>query len=275
MIVDTHLHVWRLHSERYPWQPLADVAPDYEWPIEKEIEVMDKYGVDKGVLIQPSMYSFDNRYLLDCGRSYPGRFALVGLVDPQADSVESDMESLVEQSVQGLRLAPMLRPDILWYNDSQADRVWRKASQLEIILTLLVKLDQVAPATEAIKRFPEVKVVIDHLARPDLAEEPERTKLFEDLLALARFEQVCVKVSALGYMSPEPYPHRDILELVRRVFDAFGPKRLMWGTDTPMSQDPNTLPDAMRLIDLALPDASPEDRAQIKGGTAAKLWNLA
>ena len=143
MIVDTHLHVWRLHSERYPWQPLADVAPDYEWPIEKEIEVMDKYGVDKGVLIQPSMYGFVNRYLLDCGRSYPGRFALVGLVDPQADSVESDMESLVEQSVQGLRLAPMLRPDILWYNDSQADRIWRKASQLEIILTLLVKLDQV------------------------------------------------------------------------------------------------------------------------------------
>ena len=54
-----------------------------------------------------------------------------------------------------------------------------------------------------------------------------------------------------------------------------GPQRLMWGTDTSMSQDPNTLPDAMRLIDLAFPDVSPEDRAQIMGGTAAQLWNLA
>jgi len=201
MIVDTHLHVWRLHSELHPWHPLADVVPDHEWPVENQIEVMSKYGIDKGVLIQPSMYSFDNRYLLDCDRRYPGRFALVGLVDPQADSVESDMESLAEQGVQGLRLAPMLRPDIAWCNDDRADRVWRKAGKLSMILTLLVKPDQVTPVSEAIKRFPRVQVVIDHLARPDLAEEHARTTLFEGLLALAQFEQVYVKASALGYMS--------------------------------------------------------------------------
>jgi len=275
MIVDTHLHVWRLHSVLYPWKPLADVVPDHEWPVESQIQVMDKYGIDKGVLVQPSMYSFDNRYILDCDRSYPDRFALVGLLDPQADSVESAMESLADQGVRGLRLAPMLRPDIAWCNDDRADRVWRKAGKLSMILTLLVKPDQVALVSEAIERFPEVQVVIDHLARPDLAEEHARTTLFKDLLALAQFEQVYVKASALGYMSGEPYPHRDILEFVRRAFDAYGPQRMMWGTDTPMSQDPNTLPDAMRLIDLALPDASHEDRAQIMGGTAAQLWNLA
>ena len=291
MIIDTHLHVWELHSERYPWQPLAGVAPDYGWPVESQIEVMDQSGIDKGVLVQPSMYSFDNRYILDCGWRYPERFRLIGLVDPRADAVESSMESLAERGVRGLRLGPMLRPDIPWYGDRQADRVWKRAAELDMIITLLVTPDQVAPATEAIKRFPGVRVVIDHLARPDKADgrhpkadgrhpkadvrhpadDPGGSQ-FEDLLALAQFEQVYVKVSALGFMSHEPYPHRDMLELVRRVFDAFGPERMMWGTDTPMSQDPATVPDALRLIDIALPDSSPDDRMQIKGGTAARLF---
>jgi L-fuconolactonase len=271
VIIDTHLHVWELHSERYPWQPLAGVAPDYGWPVENQIEVMDQSGIDKGVLVQPSMYSFDNRYILDCAWRYPERFRLIGLVDPRADTVESSMESLAEQGVRGLRLGPMLRPDIPWYGDRQADRVWKKAAELDMIITLLVTPDQVAPATEAIKRFPGVRVVVDHLARPDKADDPGGSQ-FEDLLALVRFEQVYVKVSALGFMSHESYPHRDMLDLVRRVFDAFGPERLMWGTDTPMSQDPTTVPDALRLIDIALPDSSPDDRMQIKGGTAARLF---
>ena len=271
MIIDTHLHVWELHSERYPWQPLADVAPDYGWPVESQIEVMDKSGIGKGVLVQPSMYSFDNRYILDCGRRYPERFRLIGLVDPRADAVESHVESLAEQGVRGLRLGPMLRPDIPWYNNKQADRVWKKAAEMNMIITLLVTPDQVAPATEAINRFPGVRVVIDHLARPDKADDPGGLQ-FEDLLALAQFEQVYVKVSALGFMSNEPFPHRDMLDLVQRVFDAFGPERMMWGTDTPMSQDPTTLQDALWLIDIALPDSSTDDRMQIKGGTAGRLF---
>jgi len=271
MIVDTHLHVWELHSERYPWQPLADVAPDYAWPVESQIEVMDKSGIGKGVLVQPSMYSFDNRYILDCGRRYPERFRLIGLVDPRADAVESHVESLAEQGVRGLRLGPMLRPDIPWYNDKQADRVWKKAAEMNMIITLLVTPDQVAPATEAINRFPGVRVVIDHLARPDKVDDPGGPQ-FEDLLALAQFEHVYVKVSALEFMSNEPFPHRDMLDLVQRVFDAFGPERMMWGTDTPMSQDPTTLQDALWLIDIALPDSSTDDRMHIKGGTARQLF---
>ena len=268
MIIDAHFHVWRFYSERYPWQPLAATL-DYEWPVENQIEVMDKYGIDGGVLVQPSLYGFDNRYILDCSQRYPDRFRLIGLVDPQADSMESEMESLAGQGVRGLRLAPRVRPDIPWYNDHRADRIWQKAGQLNMILTLLIALHEIASAAEAIKRFPEVKVIIDHLARPDLAKDPE---LFEALLALAQFEQVYVKLSALGFMSREPYPHPDILALVRRVFDAFGPDRLMWGTDLPISQDAATVAEAMQLIELALPDVSPAARAEVMGGTAARLF---
>ena len=278
MIVDSHLHCWKLSSEHFPWNPLGTFKPDYEWPIENEIEVMDKYGIDGGVLVQVSMYGFDNRYLVDCGRRYPDRLALVGMVDPRADSVESEMESLAEQGVKGLRLAPVIRPEIRWYNDSKADRLWRKAGELGWILALLVSPDQVASVAKAIRRFPEVRVVIDHIARPDLAEESERSELFGDLVALGEFEQVYVKVSCLAYISQAvglsrgPQPHQDIMNLVRRLVDAYGPERLMWGTDTPGSQDPDELPNAMRWFELGLPELSAEEQALIMGEAAARLW---
>jgi L-fuconolactonase len=273
VIIDTHLHVWERSSERYPWKPLADVAPDYAWPIEKEIEVMDKYGIDQGVIVQPSMYSFNNDYIIQCGRSFPNRFALIGLVNPVSEALEQDMDNLADKGIKGLRLAPKLRPDLVWYNDDHADLLWRKAQQLDLILTLLIGPDQILDARKAIERFPEVKVVIDHLARPDLEEDPERP-LFGNLLELALFDRVYVKLSALGFMSKRRYPHRDMLELIKRTFDAFGPERLMWGTDTPMSTDPDAVPCEVRLMELALPEIPEDDREKILGYTAATLFGL-
>ena len=271
MIIDTHLHVWELHSKRYPWNPLATIAPDYAWPVKKEIETMDLFAIDKGVLVQPSMYRFDNRYLLNCGRRFPDRFRLVGLVDPRSDTVVGDIEALAEQGVRGLRLGPMLRPDIPWYNHPKADRVWKCAGQLGLVITLLVTPEQVVNARQAIQRFPETIVIIDHLARPDKGAQPGSASI-EALCSLAEFEQVAVKVSALGFMSRRPYPHPDILDLVKQVFDQFGPGRMMWGTDTPMSQDPGQVHSALELIDLALPGATSDEISMIKGGTAARIF---
>lgn len=272
MIVDAHLHVWELASKQYPWNPLASVAPDYSWPIEQEIEVMDRYGIDRGILVQPSMYRFDNRYLIECARRYPGRFQLVGLLDPQDDSVEEKMEELAAQGVRGLRLGPMLRPDIPWFNDPKADRVWRKAGEIGMVITLLVIPSQLPAASITIERFPDTLVIIDHLARPDRASSPAE---IDALFLLAVRKQVYVKVSALSFMSKETYPHKDIQLLVKRVYDGFGPGRMLWGTDTPMSQKTEGIPAALQLIDLALPQAGQADLALIKGGTAERLfgWN--
>ena len=272
MIIDSHLHVWELSSAQYPWNPLASIVPDYAWPIEKEVEVMDRYGIDKGLLVQPSMYRWDNRYLLECARRFPDRFRLVGLVNPQSPRVLEDMETLASQEVNGLRLSPMLRPDMDWYNTPESDRVWVKAGELGLIITLLVFPNQVGQAREAIQRFPQTHVVVDHLARPDNAAAPHD---MDDLFSLEKFEQVYVKVSALGFMARQPGPHLDVLSVLRRAYDCFGPQRLMWGTDTPMSTKPIEIPAALELIDQALPSASQEDLGWIKGGTAEKLFGWA
>jgi predicted TIM-barrel fold metal-dependent hydrolase len=271
MIIDSHLHVWEADSPQYPWQPLAHIRPEYAWPVERMIEVMDQHNISGGLLVQVSLYSFNNKYLIDCGKRFADRFRLVGMLNPDSDTIEAEMEKLAEQSVRGLRLAVHLRDDIAWYNAPGADRLWKKASELGMILTLLVSLNHLDDATRAIRRFPKVRVVIDHLARPDDFDDPEDYP-FENFLRLSEYEQVYVKASALNYMSRQPYPHVDALEWTRRTFSAFGSRRMMWGTDTPMSLNPKEIPAMIRLIELALPDISSEEREDILGGTARRLF---
>ena len=81
MIIDTHLHVWSDDSERYPFaEGRTQVGGG---SVELLNQTMDEVGVDKAVIVQPIYYLFDNRYVADCLRRFPGRFAAIGLVDPQ------------------------------------------------------------------------------------------------------------------------------------------------------------------------------------------------
>ena len=237
MIIDSHLHVWEADLPQYPWRPLAHIRPTYAWPVESTLMFMDQHGIFGGVLVQVSLYGFDNRYLLDCGKRYPERFRLVGMLDPRSEQIESEMEALAEQGVRGLRLAVHLRGDIPWYNHPGADRLWRKAGELGMILTLLVGLDHLQEVEKAVRRFPQVTVLIDHLARPDDFDDPINYP-FDRFLQLASYPQVYAKISALGIMSRMQYPYPDALEWTRLAYAAYGRDRLMWGTDSPMSLDP-------------------------------------
>ena len=268
MIIDTHLHAWLLSSNDYPWNPLATVAPDYAWPIEDSIEVLDNHGIDAGVLIQPSMYAFDHSYVISCIRKYPDRLRLVGMVDPRSPTLETDVQKLARLGFCGLRLAPMLRPDLSWYNNAQTDRLWRAAADTDMILGLLLAPHQMEEAVKSIERFPSATIVVDHIARPDQMSGT----IPEALLTSARYKNVYVKLSALGFMSSLPYPHPDAQQWIQTIYDEFGPDRMMWGTDTPLSQDPDRVSAALDLLDQALPRISSNDLDKILGNTAAHLF---
>jgi len=274
-VVDAHVHVWEPASQTFPWQPIGKLRPDLSWTAQQQVTAMQQASIDQGIIVQTSWYGYDNRYGLDCLHRHPGRFAFVGMVDPAREDVEAEMERLAAQGVGGLRIPALMRPDIAWYGTSQADRMWRKSGEIGWALCLLVRLEQAIEAVSAIERFPQVKVVIDHIAHPEL-ETPMGGPLFQELLRMARFPNIYIKVSAFPAISKSPYPHQDVLELVQRVFDAYGPKRLMWGTDHAMTQRICHFPmkQALELVDKALKDESSEDRAWVTGGTAARLWNL-
>ena len=111
-------------------------------------------------------------------------------------------------------------------------------------------------------------VCIDHMADSPI-DHPEELK---KLLVLARYERVYVKLSHLWSLSREAYPYRDTHEQVRRLYDAFGPKRLMWGTDWPEVDKYCGYGKALALYRDEIEFFNDDDRRWILGQTALRLW---
>lgn len=272
-IVDAHVHVASDDRTRYPVQRDYPEAPAFVAPIEQFTAIAGPAGVTQAVLVQSSMYGPDHRYLMDTLAVAPGRYVGVVLADPTDAGFLGRLERLVEEGpISGMRFAPNLMAGRGWF-DERADETWRRAAALGVVATLLVRPSQLAGAATWRKRHPGLPIVIDHLARPDLFEGPPLEGV-DALVALARHREVTVKVSALAHLSSQPFPHRDIWEWIRRVVEAFGIERTMWGSDFPDVDGQAAYRSGIEVLEHALPGLSGSERAELLAGTARRIFRL-
>jgi predicted TIM-barrel fold metal-dependent hydrolase len=165
-----------------------------------------------------------------------------------------------------------------WLNAKATHALWKKAEELGAVFNFFITTPQLPKLEEMIRAFPKVQVVIDHLARIDLrAADP--LPEFRKLLALAKCPNVWVKVSELSVLSPsEKYPYRDTFAWVRRMYDAFGPDRMLWGTGFPGATRAEAgRPSLQQEVDLIRKEIdffTPADQEKILGKNAAKLWRF-
>ena len=149
------------------------------------------------------------------------------------------------------------------------DRLFERTAELSVPMCILCDVDRLPDVERVVERHHErLDICIDHMADSPV-DKPEKLK---KLLALARYPSVYVKISHLWSLSQEPYPYRDTHDHVKRLYDAFGPQRLMWGTDWPMVEQYCGYAKALALYRDELDFFSDEDRRWILGGTALKLW---
>ncbi|MHB1004904.1 MAG: amidohydrolase family protein [Chloroflexota bacterium] len=274
-IVDSHLHVWSDDPARYPWRPLPGFgAPSIPGSLELLLRLQSEAGVSRTVVIQPSNYGYDHSYILDSARRYPGRFAVVCLVDPEAPDAGHQLAQMVRvEGCSGLRLRPLVNPrDWRWLTDPATYDLWRAAGEAQAPISLLILPNQIEALGEMAARFPEVTVIVDHLGR-QYAEESPAYAGADSLLALADLPNTYVKISALSAASAQPYPYADAIDLVRRIYDRFGARRLMWGTDFPYVQEKEGYVNALALVEQYT-FMSAEDKEWLLGRTVAGLYSF-
>ncbi len=273
MIIDAHLHVWSDDFESYPF---AEGVEEKEGaPVELLNETMDEAGVDKAVIVQPVYYLYDNRYLAECLRRFPGKFAAIGLVDRHAPDAPDQLQHLVEEhGFGGLRIH-LSRPDdpAEWAAHHQ-DRTWRRAEELGACFIVYGPAALLPAVEPIIARFPGVKVVLDHMGRAPTDEDPPYP-LLGIVLNLARYPNVYVKFTPQGLSPKLPYPHRDTFPTFRRIYDAYGPERLMWGTDFPHVLKTPGYPPALELFRTHMDFFTEEDREWLFCKTALTVWTFA
>lgn len=274
MIIDTHVHVWALDSSP-GHQPVPGALvpwPTEAAPVEWLIEDMNEYGIDHCVLVQSSAFGSDNRYLLECLSKYPGKFKAIGLVDP-LDPQNAIREAMwMEQGLSGFRFHPLYYEDFSWLDSADSDAVWRCAEEHAAILQFHLR-PQHAPALGRIAaRHPSVRVIVDHLGKPDVS-EAEPSVSYEAVLRLADLPNVWVKIGDYQIASRESYPWRDTWRFVELLKESFGAGRMIWGTGYPGKRRLVPLDQALGYMEQ-LP-LSPNEHRTILWDTPAKLFGFA
>lgn len=285
-VIDTHMHVWSGDPQRWPFDNPNNRENRHAVPkgtpgtAELLLEEMDAFGVTQCILVQVIYHGWDNRYTAHCVQQYPDRFKGHGLIDPTDPHVADKLEYwMKEEGLSGMRFSAIYYVDKdEWMNGPAHHRLYQKASDLKAVFNYFISTPQLPRLEEMIARYPEVRIVIDHLARVDLKAADPRPE-FNKLLALAKYPNVWCKVSELSVVSPSlEYPYRDTFPWVRRMYDAFGPDRLLWGTGFPgVTRVENGRPDLQHELDLVRKEIdffTDEDRAKILGVNAAKLWGF-
>lgn len=275
-VIDIHPHIISTDLVRYPRAPLGGHQSDWsaQRPVsyEQMLVDMDEAGVDKAAIVQASTcYGHDNSYVIDAVNAHPGRFTAVGSVDILADDAVQKIDEWMAKGLTGLRLfttGSTMPGQATWFTDPKTYVAWAHAEELGLPVCMQMTQDGIDDLVAITKRFPKIKIVLDHLARPDLSggkDFPKAARLFN----LAQNPNIYFKltVRALEALENANASASDFFPLlVSRV----GASQIAWGSNHPAS--PGGLKSLLDRAKAALVDVGAEDQAWIFSRTAQQIY---
>ena len=268
-IIDPHVHVWK-NDPAYPWAAETANPPANDATPEMLLELMKENGVDRTVLVQAILYRWDNRYTADALKKYPDKFMGVCRVNPEDPDSPDHLSSLTEEhGFRGVRLSPSANSSGDWFTGPLMDPIFQRAEQLGIPMLIYTRSSRLPELAALLDRHPDLDVVVDHMAdcRPINEEE------IVNLLDLARYPRVYVKISHTWNISNEEYPWSDTHGLVERVRDAFGAERIMFSTDWPVCLRRAAYSQTLSVVRDEMAFWSQDELEWVLGKTALKLWS--
>lgn len=267
-IIDPHVHVWK-HDPQFPFAkeahpPARDAAP------ETLLDLMKANGVAKTVIIQVIHYRYDNSFLASVLKRYPNTFQGVCRVDPLDAAAPDHLSRLTEQGFRGVRLSPGAGDGGDWIRGPLMPPLWRRCEQLRVPMTILAPIGRMPEIGALIERYPDLTVVIDHMADCPVDQPTE----LEKLIALRRYPKVFVKISHTWSLSKQPYPWLDAQEHVKRLHATFGPERLMWATDWPIIESSARYDQALTVVRDGMKFLNADDKAWMLSKTIERVWKF-
>lgn len=268
MIVDAHAHVWR-KDPGYPDPSVTFMSPASDVPVDLLRHYMDEHGVGRAVLVQPMFPGEDNSLVADAARAEPARFAAVAVVDPRRPEAPDRLEFWVrERGCRGLRMRPSFPGEAAAF---EQDPLWERARDLGVVVNVLARMEHIPLIARRALRFPQVQLIVDHLAHPDPTVGPG-SPAFQALLGLADLPNVFVKPTGFYNFSKQAYPFTDCDGFFRAVYDRFGADRLIWGSDFPHVLLKAGYGPTLHLFERRYPYVGKEERDRILGTNAERLY---
>lgn len=281
ILVDTHVHLFASDQKRFPYHPGATYKPTAQ-TLEDYLKFAAARKIDHTVIVHPEPYQDDHSYLEYCFANEPSSEFFKGtcLFDPVAPETPARMEALVKKNsnrIVALRIHQMRKPGApATTSGAIKDRdmtspamktTWKKALDLGLAIQMHF-VPFYAPQIGALAaQFPEVPVVLDHLARAGQGTPAE----WKGVLQLAKHPHVYMKYSGVNYSAKEKFPFRDAKPIVKQAYEAFGPDRIVWGG---LGNNETEFEKQVELFNVMWDFVTADVRAKIRGGNALRLYRF-
>jgi predicted TIM-barrel fold metal-dependent hydrolase len=237
--------------------------------------MMDEAGVDRVVIVPPSWEGERNDYALEAAGKYPNRFGVMGRIplnNPRNAELLPTWRN--QPGMLGVRLT-FNGEQTSWLTDGTADWFWPAAAKARIpVMTPTV--GRAPDFLRVVERNPDLIFIIDHMGiSEEAAKAGKLVDAVSQTVAFAQHPNVSVKMSSIPPKSAEPYPFRDLAPHLRRVFDAFGSRRVFWGTDLTGSLGKFTYRERITHFTETLDFLTEEDKDWVMGRAILTRLNWA
>ncbi|MEV0369708.1 amidohydrolase family protein [Streptomyces sp. NPDC050636] len=274
MRIDAHHHLWDLSRRDQPWMdgPWAD-------PIRRSYALPDlaphlaEHGVDGTVVVQSSSSYDETRELLAVAAGEGPVRGVVGWAD-LTDPALADVLDALPAGLVGLRHQVQDEPDPDWLIRPEVLRGLGVLADAGLVYDLLVTPRELPAAHAAVRALPELAFVLDHAAKPAVA-KGDWQPWADGIAALAQLPNVNCKLSGLVTEADwAAWRPQQILPYARHVLDAFGPERVLFGSDWPVCTLAADYEDVIALAESATSRLGEAERAAVFGGTAGRVYGI-
>jgi predicted TIM-barrel fold metal-dependent hydrolase len=277
--VDLHTHIISPDTQRYPARPLGGARSDWSLQrpvtLEELVRQLDQAGIDQATVVQAAtMYGFDNSYVADSLPGHEDRLIGVASIDLAAPDALTQIDYwITRRHCAGVRVraadgtTPV--PHATPLDDPRLEPAWSRLEADRIPVCIQMHAHQAPVLASVLEQHPGLVVALDHAARPPLDGGPPYTGLGE-LLTLAAFPTVFLKITSVTIRRAASEPGGDPAALLARLVKGFGADHIAWGSNFPASH--GSLPELRALAEDSLNTLTPGQRAEILGGTAARIY---
>lgn len=271
-ITDAQVHIWEADRPDRPW-PAIGHTYSHGPPTLSASEMlaqMDVAGVDRAILVPPSFEGDRNDVCIAAAVAHPDRFAVMGRIpiDRREEAEPLLAGWTAAKGMLGVRLTFSRGVAEHWLDDGTADWVW-PALERSGIAAMVFPPDKLDRIERIAAEHPGLKLIIDHLGlRTSLKDNEIRTKI-DSLVGLAEHPNIAVKATCLPSYVSDPYPFTSLHRAIEQVVDAFGPRRVFWGSDVSRMGHPYR--EVVTLFTDELAFLSDEDKQWIMG-KAISSW---
>lgn len=275
MRIDAHQHFWKYSRGEYEWidDSMSQLRRDF-LPDQLKTELASA-GFDGSVAVQARQTPEETRWLLDLADRSPWILGVIGWADLRSPDIRSQLNVMARNpKLVGIRHIVQSEPDDLFLLQPDFLRGISVLEDFDLAYDILIYSKHLPVAAEFVERFPRQRFVLDHLAKPPI-KSGHIDSWAQGIARLAVFPNVFCKLS--GLVTEADWQHwkpEQIIPFLDVAFEAFGPDRLMIGSDWPVCLVAASYASALDVVKNYLLQKSPKYKDRILGGNAQQFWRL-